>query len=116
VAKHSGSFTSETAKKAAAKSPQHQPGWKTKATIFRTNHELLAKQKGITPLELYAGMYNDESLPLELRKMAADAAAPYLHRKMPFAVIDLSQDQKVRKSFAAAVMAAVEQEDKGGES
>jgi hypothetical protein len=75
-------FNSETAKAAAKLSPMHKPGWKTKATIFRTNAELLAKQSGITPLEMYLGMMNDEQLPLEMRKMAADSAAPFLHRKL----------------------------------
>ncbi len=90
-------FTSETAPRTGGK-----PGRQRKATIFRTNAELLAKQQGVTPLEFYAGVYNDESIPLNIRKDCADSAAPYLHRKMPQAV-EMSGSVKIVSTFADAV-------------
>ena len=70
-------FTSETAYRGGGKA-----GRTTKANMFRTNAEILARQKGITPLELFIGMTNNEELPLDLRKAAGDSAAKYLHRAL----------------------------------
>jgi hypothetical protein len=97
MAKSSASFTPETAPRVGGK-----PGRKRKTTLIRTNAELLAKQQGVTPLEFYAGIYNDESIPLKIRKDCADSAAPYLHRKMPQAV-EMSGSLKIVSTFADAV-------------
>lgn len=71
--------------------------------MFRTNAELLAKQKGITPLEFYAGVLNDEDMPLDMRKDCADAAARYVHKPMPQAV-EHSGTVRMRHTFAEAVL------------
>ena len=77
--------------------------------MFRTNAELLAKQQGITPLQFYAGILNDESMPLDIRKDCADAAARYVHKPMPQAV-EHSGTVRLRHTFAEAVL---DEDDEG---
>lgn len=99
-------FNSETAKIAAAKSPQHKKGWKTKARVLRENAELIAAANQMTPLQVLQGFANDELTDSVARINAASAAAPYVHRKLPQAV-ELSGDLTIRKTFAAAVGAVL---------
>jgi hypothetical protein len=42
---------------------------------------------GITPLDFLLRELRDESLPYDARHAAAVAAAPYLHSKMPTAIV-----------------------------
>ena len=97
MAKSATSFTKETAPRQGGK-----PGRTYRSVMFRTNTELLAKQKGITPLEFYAGVLNDEDVPLDMRKDCADAAARYVHKPMPQAV-EHSGTVRLRHTFAEAV-------------
>lgn len=79
------------------------PGRVRKSTLFRTNMELLAASKNISPLELCLGMLGDETLPLSLRKNAADTAIQYVHKSMPRA-IEHSGELKLHQTFAQAVL------------
>lgn len=45
------------------------------------------KQEGITPLDYLLQELRDESLPRDTRHAAAVAAAPYVHSKMPTAIV-----------------------------
>lgn len=98
-------FTSETAPRQGGKAGRH-----FRSVLFRTNAELLAKQKGISPLELFLGMINDDTLPLEDRKAAADSAARYVHKAMPQAV-EHSGTVRMRHTFAEAVLSGEVDED-----
>jgi hypothetical protein len=69
---------------------------------MRTNAELLAASKLMTPLEVLQGFANDEQTDESLRITAANAAARYVHRPMPQAV-ELSGTVTLRRTFAAAV-------------
>jgi hypothetical protein len=45
------------------------------------------KASGITPLDYLLQELRDESLPRKDRQTAAIAAAPYIHSKMPTAIV-----------------------------
>jgi hypothetical protein len=50
-------------------------------------------QKGESPVEVMLRVMRDPNEKIELRLVAAKAAAPYLHRKMPIAVGDTDPNQ-----------------------
>ena len=52
-------------------------------TLIRKNIELLASGKGIDAREFMLGVVGDETLPLEMRQVAARDVAPYTHAKKP---------------------------------
>jgi len=54
--------------------------------LIRTNAQLIAAAKGITPLEVLQGISGDQSLPIDIRRIAASEAAPYVHTKKPTAL------------------------------
>lgn len=98
MAKSSTRFTPETAPRAGGK-----PGRRRKTTLMRTNAELLAASKLMTPLEVLQGFANDELTDESLRITAAHAAARYVHRPMPQAV-EHSGTVRLRHTFAEAVL------------
>ena len=91
-------FTSENNPRAGGK-----PGRQRKTTIMRTNAELLAASKLMTPLEVLQGFANDELTDEGLRITAANAAARYVHKPMPQAV-EHSGTVRLRHTFAEAVL------------
>lgn len=90
-------FTSETAPRQGGK-----PGRTHRKTRLRTNAELIAAGKEVTPLEVLQGFSADPELDEGLRITAASAAARYVHRPMPQAV-ELSGTVQLRRTFADAV-------------
>lgn len=70
---------------------------------MRTNAELLAASKLMTPLEVLQGFANDEQTDEGLRITAANAAARYVHKPMPQS-IEHSGTVRMRHTFAAAVL------------
>lgn len=100
-------WTSETAPRRGRK-----PGSINRSTLFRTNMELMAAAKNITPLDLCLGIQGDESLPLTIRKAAAETAIQYVHKAMPRDVVH-SGELKLHQTFAQAVLGDGQQDDKG---
>lgn len=90
-------WTKETAPRQGGK-----PGRTQRKTRLRTNAELIAAGKDVTPLEVLQGFSADVELDEGLRISAASAAARYVHRPMPQAV-ELSGTVKVVQTFADAV-------------
>ena len=53
-----------------------------RTTLLRKNIELAAAAKGVNPKEFMLGVAGDETLPLELRLLAARDVAKYTHRAL----------------------------------
>jgi hypothetical protein len=91
-------FTKETAPRTGGK-----PGRTQRKTRLRTNAELIAAGKDVTPLEVLQGFSADIELDEGLRITAANAAARYVHKPMPQAV-EHSGTVRLRHTFAEAVL------------
>jgi len=90
-------FTSETAPRQGGK-----PGRIHRATLLRKNIELAATAKGIDVKEFMLGIVGDETIPLEIRQVAARDVIRYTHKAMPQA-IEHDVNVRMRRSFAQAV-------------
>lgn len=62
--------------------PGGKPGRVNRATILRKNAELMAAAKGVDVKTFMLGVTGDETLPLELRLVAARDVAKYTHRAL----------------------------------
>jgi hypothetical protein len=91
-------FTKETAPRTGGK-----PGRTSRKKSLRTNAELIALGKQMTPLEVLQGFSADTELEEGLRITAANAAARYVHKPMPQAV-EHSGTVRMRHTFAEAVL------------
>ena len=91
-------FTKETAPRTGGKA-----GRTTRKKTLRTNAELIALSKQMTPLEVLQGFSADVELDEGLRITAANAAARYVHKPMPQAV-EHSGTVRLRHTFAEAVL------------
>lgn len=90
-------FTSATAPRQGGK-----PGRIHRTTLLRKNIELAASAKGVDAKEFMLGIIGDETLPLEVRQVAARDVIRYTHKAMPQAV-EMSGTLKVVTTFADAV-------------
>ncbi len=90
-------FTSETAPRQGGKA-----GRIHRRTLLRKNIELAASAKGVDAKEFMLGVIGDDTLPLEVRQVAARDVIRYTHKAMPQAV-EMSGSLAIRKSFASAV-------------
>jgi hypothetical protein len=69
--------------------PNGRPkGSKSKSTLFREQVEewrarKAAGEKSLTPLDLFQMFMDDPMTPKSMRMRAAEAAAPYIHSKLP---------------------------------
>jgi hypothetical protein len=102
-------FTSENNPRKGGK-----PGRVTRQTILRRNIELAASAKGVDAKEFMLGVIGDDSLPLDVRQVAARDVIRYTHKAMPQA-IEHDVNVRMRRSFAQAVLGG-EQQDEGADS
>jgi hypothetical protein len=100
-------FTSETAPRTGGK-----PGRIFGTTLIRKNIELAASAKGVDAKEFMLGIIGDETLPLEVRQVAARDVIRYTHKAMPQA-IEHDVNVRMRKSFAQAVLGGEPQDEEG---
>ena len=76
------------------------------------------KSTGITPLEFLLSELRDEELPLKDRHDAAVAAAPYVHSKMPTAIVSppppsgsiTADDEKLIETYLGGLHAEADEE------
>jgi hypothetical protein len=55
----------------------------------------LAAGDGITPVDLFLSLLRDPKTPMGIRLKAAEACAPYIHRRMPVAVEDVTPQKRL---------------------
>lgn len=67
------------------------------------NIELAASAKGIDAKEFMLGIIGDDTIPLEVRQVAARDVIRYTHKAMPQAV-EHSGTVRLRHTFAEAVL------------
>lgn len=67
-------------------------GGRTKGTPNKKTTKLAeeVKRKGVTPLEYMLEVLRNEENPADVRMDAAKSAAPYVHSKMPTAIVAAS--------------------------
>src|SRR5260370_41674875 len=65
-------------------------------------HEM-AERHGITPVDFLLSVVRDDAADLEYRLLAAKAAAPYMHRKMPIAIEGGDEDRPMRFDTRALI-------------
>lgn len=91
-------FTSATAPRQGGKA-----GRIHRTTLLRKNIELAASAKGVDAKEFMLGIIGDETIPLEVRQVAARDVIRYTHKAMPQAVVH-SGTVRMRHTFAEAVL------------
>lgn len=91
-------FTKETAPRTGGKA-----GRIHRTTLLRKNIELAASAKGVDAKEFMLGIIGDETIPLEVRQVAARDVIRYTHKAMPQAV-EHSGTVRMRHTFAEAVL------------
>ena len=92
-------FTTENAPRQGGKA-----GRVHRTTLLRRNIELAASAEGVDAKQFMLGIIGDDSIPLEVRQVAARDVIRYTHKAMPQAV-EHSGTVRIRHTFAEAVNA-----------
>lgn len=84
-------------------------GTRNKRTLAQ--HDAL--KGGLTPLEYFAGLYQDEECPTAIRLDAAKAAAPYVHQRLAITEQIIHHDKAVAEMSEPELVAIITEEGSG---
>src|SRR5258706_12105018 len=64
--------------------------------LTEQQRQAMAERHSITPLDFLLSVVRDDAADLDCRILAAKAAAPYMHRKMPVAIEGGDENRPMR--------------------